>query len=317
SSNVSSWIKDAWADSNRSLWRFPSKPGSMPDYLCRAFRVKSFSLMALQLAVVCIIMVSVDHFELWHNVLSEMQTGHFQDVGQEVIFYSSGFCTLLSIMALFCLKERYPVNYWLLVLTTLMSGMFWGMTRAVVQTTMHFQIVSLLFASMLGGAVVSQLLPRLTGGTKLLVLSLAPGWCFGAAVNALVSRLLLQEPDRVILGATGLSVLLLCIFSMDAGRYLILCKPDDFMKVVVSMNSTLMVVVSIPFFVLSFCFIHTGEAVIEDEAEHEAEGAAQRPERQEDPPDIEAGTSTEASSPSAHSRSVVQDLGEPTLAFSL
>lgn len=26
-----------------------------------------------------------------------------------------------------------------MALTTMMSGMFWGMTRAVVQTTMHFQ----------------------------------------------------------------------------------------------------------------------------------------------------------------------------------
>ena len=31
----------------------------------------------------------------------------------------------------------------LMALTTLMSGMFWGMTRAVVQTTMHFQSLDL------------------------------------------------------------------------------------------------------------------------------------------------------------------------------
>lgn len=33
------------------------------------------------------------------------------------------------------------------------------------------------------------------------------------------------------------------------------------MKVIISMNSTLMVVVSIPFFVLSFCFVHANEAL--------------------------------------------------------
>ena len=31
----------------------------------------------------------------------------------------------------------------LMAVTTLMSGMFWGMTRAVVQTTMHFQPLDL------------------------------------------------------------------------------------------------------------------------------------------------------------------------------
>ncbi|CAK9090200.1 unnamed protein product [Durusdinium trenchii] len=289
SSEMSDWIKDAWSSSdNRSLWRYPSKPGSMPEYLCRqnavlghrrsprrrgqaderAFRIKTFSLMTLQLAVVFSLMVTVDHYQIWSNVLSEMQKGHFQDVGQEVIFYSAGFATLLCIMAMFCLKERFPLNYWLMAVTTVMSGMFWGMTRAVVQTTMHFQIVAILFCSMLGATVASQVLQK-QRGPKLLILSLAPGWALGASCNVLVSRLLLRELDRVILGSTGLSMLLLCIFSMDSGRYLLHCKPDDFMKVVVSMDSTLMVVVSIPFFVLSFCFIHTGEAVIEDEQEQE------------------------------------------------
>eukprot|EP00435_Cladocopium_sp_Y103_P051739 s1890_g16.t1 len=266
-SEVSDWIKSWSSWENRSLWRYPSKPGSMPEYMCRAFRVKSFSLMTLQLAVVFTIMLTVDHYRVWTNVLTDLQSGHFQDIGQEVIFYSAGFTTLICIMATFCMKERYPINYWLMAVTTLMSGMFWGMTRAVVQTTMHFQIVAILFCSMMGATVASRVLMQ--RGPKLLILCLAPGWAVGAACNVLVSRLILREVDRIILGSTGLSMLLLCIFSMDAGRYLLLCRPDDFMKVVVSMNSTLMVVVSIPFFVLSFCFIHTGEAVIEDEQESE------------------------------------------------
>lgn len=279
-SEVSDWIKDAWSSwENRSLWRYPSKPGSMPEYLCRAFRVKSFSLMTLQLAVVFTIMLTVDHYHVWTNVLTDLHSGHFQDIGQEVIFYSAGFTTLICIMATFCMKERYPINYWLMALTTLMSGMFWGMTRAVVQTTMHFQIVAILFCSMMGATVASKVLTQ--RGPKLLILCLAPGWAVGAACNVLVSRLVLRELDRVILGSTGLSMLLLCIFSMDAGRYLLLCRPDDFMKVVVSMNSTLMVVVSIPFFVLSFCFIHTGEAVIEDEQESEVPSQVREDHQQE------------------------------------
>lgn len=302
-SEVSDWIKDAWSSwENRSLWRYPSKPGSMPEYLCRAFRVKSFSLMTIQLAVVFVIMVLVDHYHVWSNVLTDLQTGHFQDIGQEVIFYSAGFATLICIMATFCMKEQYPMNYWLMAVTTMMSGMFWGMTRAVVQTTMHFQIVAILFCSMMGATIASQVL-RKQRGPKLLILSLAPGWAVGAASNVLVCRLLLHELDRVILGSTGLSMLLLCIFSMDSGRYLLHCRPDDFMKVVVSMNSTLMVVVSIPFFVLSFCFIHTGEAVIEDEQEQEVSTQVREdhqvmsrgePEERWETTEVEAPTQAEA-----------------------
>eukprot|EP00913_Durusdinium_trenchii_P023140 g21721.t1 len=268
SSEMSDWIKDAWSSSdNRSLWRYPSKPGSMPEYLCRAFRIKTFSLMTLQLAVVFSLMVTVDHYQIWSNVLSDPRQGHFQDVGQEVIFYSAGFATLLCIMAMFCLKERFPLNYWLMAVTTVMSGMFWGMTRAVVQTTMHFQIVAILFCSMLGATVASQVLQK-QRGPKLLILSLAPGWALGASCNVLVSR-----------------------------RYLLHCKPDDFMKVVVSMDSTLMVVVSIPFFVLSFCFIHTGEAVIEDEQEQEVAQVVREDRREQEQPAPRAVGNEEAAWP--------------------
>mmetsp|Transcript_45592 Transcript_45592/g.85092 ORF Transcript_45592/g.85092 Transcript_45592/m.85092 type:complete len:359 (-) Transcript_45592:142-1218(-) len=269
-STSSGWIKGAWSEGDRSLWRYPSKPGSVPEYMRRAFRVKTFSLMTLQLAVVFAEMVSIDHYQLWYNVLTEMREGHFIDVGQEVLFYSCGFCTLISIMVMFCFKDRYPANYWLIVTTTLLSGFFWGMTRAVVQTTMHFQIVGIICCAMAGGAVASSVI-REVDGPKFLIATLAPGWLVGATVNVLISRVMIQETDRVVLGSTGLSMLLLCILSMDAGRYLILCRPDDFMKVIVAMNSTLMVVVSIPFFVLSFCFIHTGEAVIDDDIDSSLE----------------------------------------------
>ena len=62
-----------------------------------------------------------------------------------------------------------------------MSGLFWGMTRAVVQTTMHFQIVAILFCSMLLATVSSQVMRQ--KGMKLLVLMLLPGWALGASSN--------------------------------------------------------------------------------------------------------------------------------------
>ncbi|CAE8622483.1 unnamed protein product, partial [Polarella glacialis] len=75
----------------------------------------------------------------------------------------------------------------------------------------------------------------------------------------------LDELGITVLGGIGFSLLLLIILMLDAGKYLIRCRPDDFMRVVVAMNSTMIVVVSIPFFVISFCFLHSTDTVMDEE----------------------------------------------------
>eukprot|EP00434_Breviolum_minutum_P041440 symbB.v1.2.036862.t2/scaffold5299.1/size28666/1 len=238
----------------RSLWRYPSKPSSMPDYMRRAFRTKCFALGTLQLSCVFVLKTIVDHYRPWHEILDYGQWAYAR---QQIFFYATGIGTLACIAAMQCLREQYPWNYVMMAMTTLLSGFFWGMMRAVVLTSMHFQILGILIVTMGIATVLSQQSFRFV--TMPLFRLLAPGWFVGSCTFATYAWL--EDPDqRILYASTGLSMLLLIILAADAGKYLMACKPDDFMKVIVSINSTLMVVVSIPFFVVSFCFIHANEA---------------------------------------------------------
>lgn len=241
----------------RSVWRYPSKPCSMPDYMRRAFRMKCFALVTLQLLCVFLIKTIVDHYRPWHEILDYGQLAYAK---QEIFFYASGVGTLICIAAMQCLREQYPWNYLMIGVTTLVAGFFWGMMRSVVLTSMHFQILGILTVAMAVATVLSRQSLRLVSMPLLLLL--APGWIVGSCLCAFATCMWLQDPDqRMLYASIGLSMLLLIILGMDAGTYLKDCKPDDFMKVIISMNSTLMVVVSIPFFVLSFCFVHANEAL--------------------------------------------------------
>lgn len=240
----------------------------MPDYMRRAFRMKCFLLVTLQLVCVFTIKAVVDHFRPWEEVL---MYGNLTYAKREIFFYTFGTGTLLCTLGMHCLRERYPWNYVMLAMTTLLAGVFWGMLRAVVLSTLHFQILSILIVTMSVATVLSHISMRFISMPLLCLL--APGWLCGSLACAFVVSVHLTDADRqVVWASTGLSMLLLIILSLDAGRYLKQCKPDDFMNVVVAMNSTLMVVVSIPFFVLSFCFIHGSEVVAEQAQAAEAPG---------------------------------------------
>ncbi|CAE7650187.1 unnamed protein product [Symbiodinium pilosum] len=248
--------------SGRSFWRFPSGDGTIPHYVQRRFRVKTFGLLTMQLMLVLGVMVLVDFTTLWEQLVPD----HLPGIFRQVVFYTVGLTNLVSVVGLYFAKDRYPANYVFMALTTLLSGLFWGLTRSHSNITMHFQIVGILAFTMCAATVVSAVFGgremKMKGGSLLLA-SLAPGWLIGCVINALVCTLWSPTGSLEVLGATGFSFLLVCIMLLDAGKFLVSCQPDDFMSVIVSMDSSLLVIVSIPFFVLSFCLLHTGEAVLD------------------------------------------------------
>eukprot|EP00933_Yihiella_yeosuensis_P054906 TRINITY_DN53493_c0_g1_i1.p1 TRINITY_DN53493_c0_g1~~TRINITY_DN53493_c0_g1_i1.p1 ORF type:complete len:399 (-),score=32.46 TRINITY_DN53493_c0_g1_i1:230-1426(-) len=263
----------ALIDRGRSSWRFPETPGTMPRYVQKNFRVKTFSLMGMQMMLVFAIMVLVDVYSL-----SESLFAHSGNQSR-VILYVFGLLNLTCLMCLYCAKERYPHNYIFLALSTLLSGVFWGLTKKVMDTLLGFQIIATLCISMFVAAPMSAFLTdRKLSGTSVLLSCMIGGWTVGCFADIIVASVILKEDPIVILGSVGFSFLLLSILTLDAGKLLIRCHPDDFMSVIVSMNSTLMVVVSIPFFVLSFCFLHTGDAVLDDGRDEEAPSTQQAPE---------------------------------------
>eukprot|EP00930_Biecheleria_cincta_P033836 TRINITY_DN23429_c0_g1_i1.p1 TRINITY_DN23429_c0_g1~~TRINITY_DN23429_c0_g1_i1.p1 ORF type:complete len:357 (+),score=45.96 TRINITY_DN23429_c0_g1_i1:70-1071(+) len=256
--------------SGRSQWRFPSKPGEMPKYVQRAFRIKVFGLMALQLAMVFTIMVLMDQYSL----LDELKLGRMHNLRSQMVFYLVGMFNVISALVLLCMKDRFPWNYLLLTTTTLLSGIFWGLAPTIVTTTLHFQLIGILCCTMIVAAAMSAILVSMTSrnleAVTVVIVSLVIGWLVGVMVDVLVIANFLVVHPLAVLGVIGFSFLLLAVLHLEAGRALIQCRPDDFMSVIVAMNSTLMVVVSIPFFIISFCFLHTGEAVMEEQEDAQA-----------------------------------------------
>lgn len=223
--------------------------------------MKTFGLMGVQLIFVLALSVVIDYLKLWDIVRPILG-----ETFSEVIFYFIGALNLTCILALQGFKDRYPLNYLLLALTTVMSGMFWGLTRGVTDFTLHFQILAILGFTMCGAAVISTILADLETkmtNSRILLASLMPSWLMASVINAILSESIFHLKVIEVVGSIGFSLLLICILLVDVGKLLVRCRPDDFMSVIVAMNSALMVVVSIPFFVLTFCFLHSGEALTE------------------------------------------------------
>eukprot|EP00913_Durusdinium_trenchii_P031165 g29182.t1 len=90
---------------------------------CRKFRMKTFALMGFQLALVLAITVSVDYVQLWGAMMPTLG-----QTPAQVVFYVIGAINFTSILALQNFKDdRYPLNYLLLCVTTVLSGIFWGL----------------------------------------------------------------------------------------------------------------------------------------------------------------------------------------------
>ncbi|CAJ1374461.1 unnamed protein product [Effrenium voratum] len=245
--------------SSRSLWRYPSSHGQIPRYMQRAFRLKTFGLMTLQLAAVLGIVV----LARWSKVPEHLAEA-INMIWRQGIVYSIGVLNLLGIFLLNCFKDRFPLNYLFLGLTTVISGLFWSTMRwdTFQLVTVQIQVLAILCVTMLVATVVSFVLSgleRKIADNQILLLSLVPAWLFGCC-TALLADLALGATPSQVLGSIGWSVVLLGILSLDVGNLLVRCDPDDFMRVLVAMNSTMLVVVSIPFFFLAFCVLRLDQA---------------------------------------------------------
>jgi len=252
--------------SGRSLWRYPTSTGQVPRYMQRAFRLKTFGLLAFQLLSILGIGVLMTLLGLWKDFNLP------SPAGTEIILYATGAVNLMSVLLLHFMSDRFPANYLCLALTTVISGFFWGLTHLAPQFSeiVHLQIGVILFITMLVAAVVSYALDsmeRKMTGMSLLVISLGSGYLLGSVTDVLLFTLMFTATPFQILGAVGFALLLLGILLLDVGGLLVACQPDDYMTVVVAMNSTLLVIVSIPFFFLGFCILRLGETAAAAEAE--------------------------------------------------
>jgi len=224
-------------------------------------------LISVQLAVVFAMMLLV-------HVLVR---SHFSTASEEgqMLFYGLGAVTLFLILWLHFLKDNYPINYVLLVFTTLLVGLFWGLTPFMFGYHLHFQVIGILVVAMMVSTIAAGLLTREKADPwRVLLVSQFVGWLAGSFADVFVMTYLGMSTVAWTMVAVMIALtLLIGVLLLDAGHLLVKCNPDDFMRVVVAMDSALLVV-SMPIFVLSCCLLHASPADFDPDGPNgEAAGA--------------------------------------------
>lgn len=252
----------------RSSWRWPSEPGKLPHYVRAQFHFKSFGLIAGQCLVAFCIAALVEVGLRTH--MPDVHKGGFTFA----LFVAMGCFTMLLLLMLLCVQRIYPLNYLALTAVTLLVGATWGMGGTSLATHAHFQLFGILCVATSFAAAFSSVSHRLGLGGKLSVaVPLLAGWLLGSVIEAIVAWRLGAHPiwsGMAVLIALGQILWLL----LDVGDKLQECNPDDFMRIVISMDSTLLVVVSIPLFVVAACFLHSNRQIDQEDNNAAANGAA-------------------------------------------
>lgn len=236
-----------------SAWRWPQRPGELPLYVQRNFRLKTFGLITVQLALVFGEMALV-HWLFRHKLGFETAAE-----GGQMLFYALGALTLFVILWLHFLKDWYPVNYVLLLITTVLVGLFWGLSPITIGGQyLHFQVIGILVVAMAVSTGASALLTtEKVSPWHTIMASHLLGWAVGASADVvIVMHFGLSSLTWTIVAVVLTLFLLTGVLLLDAGSLLVKCNPDDFMRVIVAMDSALLVV-SMPVFVLSCCLLHS------------------------------------------------------------
>jgi len=212
--------------------------GKLPVYVQRQFRLKAMGLVCLQLLVVLIIMIGIQAT----NCLEFINRSKMAYILTGVVAL-----VLTSLCGLFCFKALYPVNYIFLVVLTLFDGIGWSIGAELAQTTLHIQIVFIMCAAIAVAAVVVTMHAddQRQQPWSMVLSALLTGWLVAALLEIALAPMVGLEWQSA-LSAAGVTLLLFCVFALEVGRLLADCDPDSFMTVVITMNSVLLVIISVP-----------------------------------------------------------------------
>lgn len=238
-----------------SKWRWPSEPGKLPAYVRRAFRLKAYSLVFAQLSLALAGSV----------IVSEMNESSLLN---EAMMSSSSFWTLCAvsvvcIVALYYYKQVYPCNYILLAVNTVTISLTWsfgGMAGVLFkeETHLHLQVLAILVLAIFVTAMLGHVLSLCKMESELLVpFSFFIGWLTASMANLFFLMANRDTFENTAFVAAGITFLLYGIVLIDVGGKLISGNPDNFMRIVVAFDSTMLVITSIPFLVLSFCLVRS------------------------------------------------------------
>lgn len=223
-------------------WHLPERDGEMPIYVQRDFRVKVFALLSMQLLSIFSEMLLVRL--LLHPWLA--------DRGLHFVFVALGILAIALVFFLHRRTERFPSNYALVLLITLVVGIVFGLAPEIFGSHLPVQLLGILaVASVLATALLAVLTRKDLKPRTTLLISVSLSWATAAYLDVYIT----QHWALVSPAAAGVAVLMsLMLLSMwlllDSGRRLITCNPDDLVVVIVCMYSVLLLV-SLPIFVLT------------------------------------------------------------------
>jgi hypothetical protein len=232
-----------------SDWRLPSNNHKLPSYIKQKFRLKAFLLLTVQFAVVFVIvimmkMVDESTDEALSNYVSEAPTA-------AMLF--AGFPTLVSLLVLQFMSRTHPINYALLIVATLLLGIFWGVAGLIrmVPLNVHYLLTGTPMVALPAAAGFFVLLSRiLTSARQSVVLSLLLGWVVGSVSTVAFGMAFLDvSADCAWIAAVG-TLVLFTLLILTVGNTLVRCNPDDFLKIVIAADSVLLVVGAPLFFFL-------------------------------------------------------------------
>lgn len=257
--------------SGASPWRFPKASQTIPVYVERAFRVKTFALVSVQQGVCFGIMLMMHVFILIEEAKGSNRFK--KSTGLEVAYYSLSLIDMLCLMQLWIVRNSFPTNYCLMLAMTLLSGLLWGLTETVLMTKMHMQLMANTTITFAVASLLSAVLTREKPWCKqerIVPIALSIGWTVGTVVVVTVSEMYhigkIWEPML----ACGFVSLLLTLLLFETRRTLLCSNPDDFMMCIVILNASMLCLVSIPFFVILYGFLYVHREEVEESESVEA-----------------------------------------------
>lgn len=238
-----------------STWRIPEVGKDVPMYVQRAFRVKTFALLALQQGLCFTMMVLLRQLAWDGQPVKKSAT-------VEGLYYLLSFGDMVMIMQLWLIRSSFPYNYLMMIVMTCVTAVLWSLTESVFATLLHMELVCMTCIAMgiasLGCCVLTREFFKCLS-VHAVPIALFTGWLTASVGVVLVERLTPLEPslkDWEPWLASVLLGLLLLLLMFEGRLALMRGQPDDFMGILIIMNGSMMSVVSVPFFVIIYGFLY-------------------------------------------------------------
>lgn len=243
----------------------------MPLYVQRAFVVKMFGALALQILTCLALMLPIHRLcEQFHFMAYVPNNGTSTSVFADVMpmnqpgillgfYYGLSFLCMMMLVVQWWLRNRHPINYFCAFLSTVLVGCFFGISDEMLLVQIHTRLLSVVVTTMTISCISCWLFLRdgwcrnLTAAT---LVSIGLGWIASTLLVMLVSQVL--DPVNSIgktCTAALLSAFVLTFLLVHSWNSLMNCKVDDLVGIIAVMDASLLAVVSLPFLflLLAFC----------------------------------------------------------------